>query len=121
MEKAKNFKGSLKRLLAYLKPRMGTGRCVRPGHCEHAVRGLRAEDHGPGHDKIFEGLMGMMKHQAGGGIDFGYIGQIVVILIGLYAVSAIFSYLQQFIMAGVAQKTAYDMRKDVNEKLARLR
>ena len=38
----------------------------------------------------------------------------------LYVISAVFSYLQQFVMAGVAQSTVYDMRRDVDEKLARL-
>ena len=53
-------------------------------------------------------------------IDFKYIGNIVLILIGLYIVSAAFNYIQQYIMAGVAQKTVFDMRRDVNEKLNRL-
>jgi ATP-binding cassette, subfamily B, multidrug efflux pump len=53
-------------------------------------------------------------------IDFGYIGNIILILIGLYLISAAFGYIQQYIMAGVAQKTVFDMRSDVNEKLNRL-
>ena len=53
-------------------------------------------------------------------IDFSYIWNIVVILIGLYVLSAAFSYLQQFIMAGVSQKVVYDLRRDIDEKLARL-
>ncbi len=53
-------------------------------------------------------------------IDFNYIGRIVLILIGLYLVSAIFNYIQQYIMAGVAQNTVYDMRKEVSEKINRL-
>ena len=53
-------------------------------------------------------------------IDFGYIGGTLLLLVGLYLVSALFSYLQQYIMAGVAQNIVYDMRRDVNDKLARL-
>lgn len=53
-------------------------------------------------------------------IDFTYIGKIVLLLIGLYIVSAAFGYIQQYIMAGVAQNTVYDMRSDVNEKLNKL-
>ena len=120
-QKAKNFKGSLKRLLGYLKPRMASLVSVFVLAIASTLFAVFAPKiMGQATTKIFEGLMGMMKHQAGAGIDFGTIGQIVVILIGLYAVSAIFSYLQQFIMAGVAQKTAYDMRRDVSNKLARL-
>lgn len=53
-------------------------------------------------------------------VDFSYIGRIVLILIGLYLISSIFNYIQQYIMAGVAQNTVYDMRKEVNDKLNKL-
>lgn len=53
-------------------------------------------------------------------VDFTYIGRIILLLIGLYVISSIFSYIQQYIMASVAQKTVYDMRNDVNEKLNKL-
>lgn len=70
--------------------------------------------------KLFEGLMLKMKGAPGAKIDFDYIGQIILLLIGLYIISAIFAYIQQFIMAGVAQKTVYNLRKEVDEKLNRL-
>ncbi|HEX7735065.1 MAG TPA: ABC transporter ATP-binding protein [Ktedonobacteraceae bacterium] len=54
------------------------------------------------------------------GIDFGYIGNILLILLGLYLISAIFLYIQQYIMAGVAQRMVYRLRKEVDEKLSRL-
>jgi ATP-binding cassette subfamily B protein len=121
VQKAKNFRGSLKRLLGYLRPRMASLVSVFVLAIASTLFAVFAPKiMGQATTKIFDGLMGMMKHQAGAGIDFGSIGQIVVLLIGLYTVSAIFSYLQQFIMAGVAQKTAYEMRKDVSNKLARL-
>jgi len=44
----------------------------------------------------------------------------MLILLGLYIVSAIFTYIQQYMMAGVAQRTIYKMRKEVDEKLSRL-
>lgn len=56
----------------------------------------------------------------GGKIDFVYVEQIILILIALYVVSAIFAYFQQYIMAGVAQKTVYNLRNDVEDKLSRL-
>jgi ATP-binding cassette subfamily B protein len=70
--------------------------------------------------RLFEGIVAKMKHVPSAAIDFAYIGQIVLMLAGLYLASALFGYIQQFIMAGVAQKTVYDMRRDVSEKLARL-
>ncbi|UUZ94163.1 ABC transporter ATP-binding protein/permease [Paenibacillus sp. P25] len=69
--------------------------------------------------ELFKGFMTKQNGVAGTGIDFGYIGQIVLILIGLYLLSALFSYIQQYLMAGVAQNTVYALRKDVNDKLAR--
>jgi ATP-binding cassette subfamily B protein len=54
------------------------------------------------------------------GIDFTYIGTVLLILLGLYILSSIFSYIQQYLMASVAQKTVYQLRKEVDEKLSRL-
>ena len=56
----------------------------------------------------------------GGNIDFPYIERIILLLLGLYLISALFGFLQQYIMAGVAQKTVYNLRKDVDDKLSRL-
>ncbi|MFL0252211.1 ABC transporter ATP-binding protein [Clostridium neuense] len=53
-------------------------------------------------------------------IDFDYIGRIILILIGLYVVSSAFNFIQSFVMASVAQKTVYTMRRDVEDKLNRL-
>ena len=54
------------------------------------------------------------------GIEFGYIGHIMLILLVLYVLSSIFIFIQQYLMAGVAQRTIYTMRKQVDEKLNRL-
>ncbi len=54
------------------------------------------------------------------GIDFNYIGNIILLLVGLYVVSAIFIFIQQYLMAGVSQRTIYTLRKEVDEKLSRL-
>lgn len=121
VEKAKNFSASLKRLIGFLKPRMTRLVVVFMLAIGSTVFAIFAPKiMGKATTKIFEGLMGKMTHVAGAAIDFGYIGRIVVLLIGLYVVSAILGYVQQYIMAGVAQKTVYDMRKLVDEKLARL-
>ncbi len=54
------------------------------------------------------------------GIDFGYIGRIILILLVLYVISAIFIYIQQYLMAGVSQRTIYKLRQEVDQKLSRL-
>jgi ATP-binding cassette, subfamily B, multidrug efflux pump len=121
VEKPKNFKASMKRLVAYLKPhRAALAAVVGLSLLSTLFAVFAPKIMGNATTRIFEGLAGIMKHTPGAGIDFAYVGQVVVVLIGLYVISAVFSYLQQFIMAGVAQKTVYDMRKEVNAKLARL-
>jgi ATP-binding cassette subfamily B protein len=70
--------------------------------------------------KLFDGYVLKMQHVPGASIDFAYIDKILLILAGLYLISSIFGYVQQYIMAGVAQSTVYRMRKEVDEKLARL-
>lgn len=54
------------------------------------------------------------------GIDFNYIIKILLILVVLYAISAIFNYVQGFIVSGVSQKVAYSLRKDISAKMNRL-
>jgi len=72
-----------------------------------------------GLEQVKAGITKIMSAN-GGKIDFHYIAIIVLTLITLYLIAALFNYIQQFIMAGVAQKTVYNLRKDVDEKLARL-
>ena len=61
-----------------------------------------------------------MEGVPGASVDFTYIAHVLLILGGLYIVSAVFIYLQQYLMAGVAQRVVYTMRKQVEDKLARL-
>ena len=59
-------------------------------------------------------------HLNAAGVDFGALGGVVVLLIGLYVVSSIFAWMQGYIMAGVTQRTVYRLRSDVDQKLGRL-
>lgn len=121
VEKPKNFKASLRRLVRYLKPRTAPLIAVFLLAVLSTLFAIFAPKvMGIAVTRIFDGMLGRMTHVPGAGIDFPYIGGIVVLLIGLYTVSAVCTYIQQFIMAGVAQKTVYDMRRDVKEKLTRL-
>ncbi len=70
--------------------------------------------------ELYEGVKRKIQGAGGVGIDFGYILRILIILGVLYVVSAIFAYIQQLIMATVTQKTMYNMRNDVNDKLFKL-
>lgn len=121
VEKAKNFKGSLKRLIIYLKPYKVQLLLVLLAAIMSTIFAIVSPKiMGKATTKLFEGVMMKLKGVPGATIDFGYIGNIVLLLIGLYIISAVFSYIQQYIMAGVAQKTVYQLRKEVVDKLNRL-
>lgn len=121
VEKAKNFKGTLKRLMTYLIPRRALLLAVFLTAVFSTVFNIVSPKiMGKATTKLFEGMMLKLRHVPGARVDFDYIGHIILILIGLYTVSAAFSYLQQFIVSGVAQRTVYDIRNEVNNKLARL-
>jgi ATP-binding cassette subfamily B protein len=121
VEKAKSFGKSLKRLIGYLEPHMAKLIAIFVLAIGSTVFAIFAPKiMGKATTRLFEGLVAKMMRLPGAHIDFDYIGQIVVLLIGLYVISAILSYVQQYIMASVSQKTVYDMRKQVNEKLTRL-
>ena len=60
------------------------------------------------------------KLRGTGSIDFGYIGKILLILLAMYLVSAAFSFCQSWIMSGLSQKMCYDFRRQISEKINRL-
>ena len=69
---------------------------------------------------LFEGTYAKMQGIAGAAIDFLKVGQLLLLLAGLYVFASLFQFIQQYIMAAVAQKTVYDLRDDVFEKVNRL-
>jgi len=121
IEKAKDFKGTLRRLLIYLKPYRVKFIIIFLAAVASTVFSIVSPKvMGQAITKLFEGFLMKMKGLPNAAIDFKYISNIILILIGLYVISAIFNYIQQYIMADVAQKTVYEMRKDINAKLSRL-
>lgn len=121
VDKAKDFKGTFRRLLGYLAPRQYRLLAVFLLAILSTVFSiLSPKIMGKATTKLFEDLMLKYRHVPGATVDFAYIGHILLILAALYIASAIFAYIQQYIMASVAQQTVYDMRRDVNDKLTRL-
>lgn len=113
-QKAKDFKGTLRRLLAYLKPhRTKLIIVVLMAVLSTLFSIISPKLMGNATTEIYEGIVG-------DGVNFDAILRIVLILLGLYVLSSLFSYVQQFVMAGVAQKTVYELRNEVNNKLAKL-
>ena len=82
---------------------------------EEAVAGLRAQ----GQDRIADMISGMTL-DPGQGIDFDALARTLALLAVVYLVSALFQWMQSYLMAGVAQRAIYRLRQKADEKLARL-
>ncbi|CEN21380.1 ABC transporter ATP-binding protein [Paraclostridium sordellii] len=118
-QKAKDFKGTLKRLIMYLKTYKSSIILVIIAAILSSIFSIVSPKIlGQATTKIFEGVM--LKAKGQGGIDFAFIYKVLIILVILYIISSIFNYMQQYIIVSVAQKTVYDMRQDIYNKLNRL-
>jgi len=118
--KAKDFKGTMRNMLQYLKPYRVSLILVMVFSIVSTVFSIFGPKIlGNATTKLFEGIVGKITG-TGTGIDFHYIGNIVLLLIALYIVSAVFSYIQGLIMANVTMKITYDLRKSIAEKINRL-
>ena len=118
VEKAKDFKGTMKKLGVYLKPYSLSIAIVilfAIGSAAFSIVGPKIL--GKATTKIFEGLVQKISGVPDASIDFGYIGNIAMILVALYLVSSLFGIIQSFIMSGVAQKVSYNLRKQISEKM----
>ncbi|HYN69188.1 MAG TPA: ABC transporter ATP-binding protein [Candidatus Eisenbacteria bacterium] len=82
---------------------------------EQAIAGLRASGNGQLAD-----MLQSIDITPGVGLDFGALGQVLLLLAGVYLVSALFAWVQAYVMAGVTQRTVYRLRQDVDRKLGRL-
>ncbi|SHI92254.1 ATP-binding cassette, subfamily B [Dethiosulfatibacter aminovorans DSM 17477] len=120
VEKAKDFKGTLRRLLIYLKP-----------HRIKLILALLLASAGTIFNIFGPKVLGMatdsiydtVKARLGGSeaaMDYGYLTRILLVLVGLYMAYSIFSYLTQYLMVGISQKTVYNLREEVSRKLEKL-
>ncbi|MFN3283634.1 MAG: ABC transporter ATP-binding protein [Pseudothermotoga sp.] len=120
-EKAKDFKGTLKRLITYLKPYLVLILIVLGITVTATVLMIIAPKIlGRATTEIFRGIMAKMFRLPNAAINFSYVAKILIQVSLLYIVSALLNYVQQYIMAGVSQKIVMKMRKDISEKLAKL-
>ena len=120
-EKSKDFKGTMKKLLAYLKPQYkGLIVVLSFTLLTTAFNIIGPKVLGFAVDKLYEGVMGRIHHIPNAHIDYRYVLYILFILLGLYLLSALFSYLQAYLMAGISQKIIQRMRSDVSVKLHHL-
>jgi ATP-binding cassette subfamily B protein len=149
-EKPKNFRGAFRRLVGLLRPEarliafvivlavvsvsfavvgpkiLGNAtndifqgvisQRLEPGVTqEQAVAGLRAQ----GQNQLAD-MLSSMQLTPGVGVDFGALGQVLMLLAAVYILSSVFSWMQAYIMAGVTQRTVYRLRRDADLKLGRL-
>ena len=118
-EKAKDFKGTMKKLFTYLSEyKIGIFFVMIFAIGSTVFNIIGPKVLGKATTEIFKGLVG--KVSGGSGIDFTKIGKILLTLLCLYVISACFSFIQGYIMTGVSQKLTYRMRKEISEKINRM-
>ncbi len=118
-EKPKNFKASIKKLIQYIaKYKIGIIVVMLFAACSTVFTVVGPKILGKATTTLTEGLMA--KIQRTGSIDFGKIGSILLFVLGLYLLSAIFSFVQGWIMTGITQKVCYQLRKEISEKINRM-
>lgn len=121
LEKPKDFKKTLRRLLTYVKPHRTLILVVFFAAILGTVFNvLGPKVMGDSITVLFEGAYAKLQGVAGAAIDFQKIALLLLLLAGLYVFSSLFQFIQQFIMAKVAQKTVYDLREDVFEKIHKI-
>ena len=118
-EKAKDFKGTFKKILAY----MGSYKIALVAVLFFAIGGTTFNIIGPkvlskATSELFNGLVA--KVSGTGGINFDRIGKILLILLGLYVLSACLSFIQGWIMTGISQRLCFRLRKEISEKINRM-
>ncbi len=118
-EKAKDFKETIKKLLVYLgNYRAGIVVVLIFAIGSTVFNIIGPKVLGKATTELAGGLMA--KVNGTGGLDFAKIGSILLFALGLYVISALFSFVQGWIMTGVTQKVCYRMRKEISEKIDRM-
>lgn len=114
-DRAKDFKKTLFRLMKYLRPRMVSIIIITVAAVFATLFNVISPKLlGDATSSLFETVT------TGIGVDFEFIGRLLLLLLGLYLLSAFFSFIQQYVMASVGQKTSAELRQAVNDKLSRL-
>ncbi|MDD5288355.1 MAG: ABC transporter ATP-binding protein [Dehalococcoidales bacterium] len=120
-EKPKSFKKTMKTFLKYLRPYRVSLMLVFIFAIASTVFSILGPKLlGNATTKLFEGVVAKAMHVPGAAIDFTYIARIAIILLCLYLASAAFSYIQGYIMSGMAMKVTYMFRKNIAEKVKRM-
>ncbi len=120
-EKAKDFKGSMSKLLKRLSRYYGRFIAVLVFAIASTVFTIYGPKQlGRATNRLFEGVVAKLQRIPDAAIDFEYIGGIILLLLGLYILSAIFSLVMGIVMSRVATDIGYEMRKDISKKINKL-
>jgi ATP-binding cassette subfamily B protein len=120
-EKPKSFRKAMKTFLKYLAPyRVSLVLVLIFAIASTIFTILGPKMLGNATTKLFQGIVAKVMHVPGATVDFHYIGRIAIILLCLYVASAIFSFIQGYIMSGIAMKVTYNFRKNIAEKIKRM-
>ena len=118
-EKPKDLKGAIGKLASYIRHfKFAIVIVAVFAACSTVFSVIGPKILGKATTALSEGLMA--KIRGTGGIDFTYIGKILLFVLGLYLLSALFSFVQGWIMTGVTQKICYQLRKEISEKINRM-
>ena len=119
VEKAKDFKGSIGKLIRYIGSyKIAIIFVAVMAVCSTVFSVVGPKVLGKATTALSEGLV--KKIGGTGGIDFGKIGTILIFVLCLYAASAVFNFVQGWIMTGITQKVCYRLRKEISEKINRM-
>ena len=118
-EKPRDFKGTMAKLISYL----GSYKLAILVVMVFAIASTVFSIIGPkilgkATTKLFEGVMAQIS--GSGSIDFTYIGQVILFVLGLYILSTLFGYIQGWVMSGISMNITYRFRKDISQKINRM-
>ncbi len=117
--KPRDFRGTFRKLLRFMRPHwVGMVTIILLAGATTVASSLSPKIMGSATNEIVRGAQSLL--QGGSGVDFGVLVRILMLLIGIYIATSVLRYAQNYVMAGVSQRTMYDLRQAVDQKLSRL-
>ena len=117
--KPRDFRGTFRKLLRFMRPHWaGMVTIILLAGATTVASSLSPKIMGSATNEIVRGAQSLL--QGGSGVDFGVLVRILMLLIGIYIATSVLRYAQNYVMAGVSQRTMYDLRQAVDQKLSRL-
>ena len=117
--KPKDFRGTFRKLLRFMRPHwMGMTAIILLAGATTLASSLSPKIMGSATNEIVRGAQSLLE--GGSGVDFGLLTRILMLLMAVYVATSLLRYAQNYVMAGVSQRTMYDLRQAVDRKLSRL-